>query len=295
MPNFRQCQKSLDLWFPICLNAVLVSTQLHSAIQITRPRPGIVTLTLNRPDQLNAMNAQLVGALRDALDDVAADVDARVVVLAGSGRAFCAGGDLKGYGEFTNSDRLGPIHRGLAIQREISALVPQLRSIPQPVIAAVHGAAAGGGLSLLLGSDVRLAGRSAKFSVAFIRVGLSGCDIGTSWLLPRIVGVGRAQELMLTGRTFDADEAHRIGLVLDVYDDDALLDAAYAKADEIMANSPLGVALTKESMWTALEIPGLHAAIEMENRQQVMLSTTDDLQEARASRAARRPPQWKNS
>ncbi len=122
------------------------------------------------------------------------------------------------------------------------------------------------------GSDVRLAARSAKFNAAFIRIGLSACDIGTSWLLPRLIGAARAQELMLTGRVFDAEEAYRIGLVVDLVDDHALLDTAYAKAEQIMLNSPFGVALTKEGMWSALEIPGMQAAIDLENRQQIMAS-----------------------
>jgi enoyl-CoA hydratase len=147
----------------------------------------------------------------------------------------------------------------------------------------------------VLGSDIRLAGRSAKFNAAFVRIGLSACDIGTSWLLPRLVGVARAQELMLTGRIFTADEAHRIGLVVDVVDDEALLAAAYAKADEVMANSPFGVALTKEGMWSALEIPGLQAAIDLENRQQIMASATEDHQEALRAFLERRPPQFTNS
>ena len=170
-----------------------------------------------------------------------------------------------------------------------------MRSLPQPVIAAVNGPAAGGGFALVLGSDIRIAARSAKFNAAFIRIGLSACDIGTSWLLPRIVGVARAQELMLTGRIFDAEEAYRIGLVVDLVDDASLLDAALAKADEIMLNSPFGVALTKEGMWTSLEIPGMQAAIDLENRQQIMASATSDHREAMKAFLERRPPSYTNS
>jgi enoyl-CoA hydratase len=167
-----------------------------------------------------------------------------------------------------------------------------MRSLPQPIIAAVNGPAAGGGFALVLGSDVRIASESARFNAAFIRIGLSACDIGTSWLLPRIVGAARAQELMLTGRLFGAEEALRIGLVTDVVPDTALEDAVLAKAAEIMLNSPIGVALTKEGMWSALEIPGLQAAIDLENRQQIMASFSDDAAEARRARSEKRTPQY---
>ena len=170
--------------------------------------------------------------------------------------------------------------------------MPRLRSLPQPVIAAVNGPAAGGGFALVLGSDIRLASRSARFNAAFIRIGLSACDIGTSWVLPRLVGAARAQELMLTGRVFDAEEAYRIGLVVEVVDNDALMELAYLKAKQIMLNSPFGVALTKEGMWAALEIPGMQAAIDLENRQQIMASATADHREAMRAFLEKRPPNY---
>ena len=147
----------------------------------------------------------------------------------------------------------------------------------------------------MLGSDVRLAARSATFNAAFIRIGLSACDIGTSWVLPRLIGAARAQELMLTGRVFDAEEAYRIGLVVDLLDDRALIDAAYAKAEQIMLNAPFGVALTKEGMWSALEIPGMQAAIDLENRQQIMASASLDHGEAMSAFLERRPPRYTNT
>jgi enoyl-CoA hydratase len=182
-----------------------------------------------------------------------------------------------------------------ATQKHIAGLIPHLRSLPQPVIAAVNGPAAGGGFALVLGSDIRLAARSAKFNAAFIRIGVSACDIGTSWLLPRLVGAAPAQELMLTGRVFDAEEAYRLGLVVDLLDDHALLDAAYAKAEQVMSNAPFAVALTKEGMWSALEIPGLQAAIDLENRQQIMATATADHREAMAAFVERRPPNFTNT
>ncbi len=263
-------------------------------ILVDRPRAALVRITLNRPHTLNAMTTELVQALHATLEDVATDRDCRVVVLTGAGRGFCAGLDLRGYGEAPRSEGLGRPQAGLAVQRHIAQLIPHLRSLPQPVIAAVNGPAAGGGFALVLGSDIRIAAASARFNAAFIRIGLSACDIGTSWLLPRLVGAARAHELMLTGRLFDAPEAERIGLVHEVVPDDALMDAVDAKADEIMLNTPFGVALTKEVMWSALEIPGQQAAIDLENRQQIMASFSEDSQEALAAFLEKRLPVYRN-
>jgi enoyl-CoA hydratase len=263
-----------------------------AVVETSRPHEGIVQITLNRPDKLNAMTSELVQTLHETLDGIAIDPTCRVVVLTGAGRGFCAGLDLTGYGTAPHSEQLGPTPRAFAVQKHIAALIPKLRSLPQPVIAAVNGPAAGGGFALVLGSDVRIAARAARFNAAFIRIGLSACDIGTSWILPRLVGAARAQELMLTGRLFDAEEAFRIGLVVEVVSDDALLEAAYVKAQQIMLNTPFGVALTKEGMWTALEIPGLQAAIDLENRQQIMASATADHREAMRAFMEKRPPTY---
>ena len=261
-------------------------------VEISSPRDGVAQITLNRPDKLNAMTAQMVEMLHETLSEVGRNRDVRVVVLTGAGRGFCAGLDLGGYGEAPGYQWNGAVERGLAVQKHIASLIPRLRSLPQPVISAVNGPAAGGGFALVLGSDIRIAASTARFNAAFIRIGLSACDIGTSWLLPRLIGAARAQELMLTGRLFDADEALRIGLVTDVVPNEVLIDAALAKAEEIKLNTPLGVALTKEGMWSALEIPGLQAAIDMENRQQIMASFSDDAREMRRAKSEGRPPSF---
>lgn len=240
------------------------------------------------------MTSELVESLHRHFDELSVNHDCRVVILTGEGRGFCAGLDLTGYGLAPHSENVGPTQRGFATQKHIATLVTHMRSMPQPVIAAVNGAAAGGGLALVLASDVRIGSESAKFNVAFVRIGFSACDIGTSWLLPRIVGVARAQELMLTGRVFDAAEAYRIGLLVDVVPDEHLLETALAKADEIVGNSPFGIALTKEAMWTALEIPGMQAAIDMENRQQILASHTADAREAMTAFVEKRPPTFEN-
>jgi enoyl-CoA hydratase len=261
-------------------------------IEISSPRDGVSQITMNRPDKLNAMTAEMVEMLNEALSTVGRDRDARVVILTGAGRGFCAGLDLGGYGEAPGYQWNGSVERGFAVQKHIASLIPRLRSLPQPIIAAVNGPASGGGFALVLGSDIRIAATAARFNAAFIRIGLSACDIGTSWLLPRLIGAARAQELMLTGRLFDAEEAARIGLVTEVVPQEALLEAALAKAEEIKLNTPLGVALTKEGMWSALEIPGMQAAIDMENRQQIMASFSDDARETRRARSEGRPAKY---
>lgn len=265
-----------------------------SVILVEKPRPGVTVLRLNRPEKLNAMSATLVEELHDHLSSISVDPQCRVVILTGSGRGFCAGLDLSGYGAAPHTEHLGPTQTAFAVQKHIASLIGRMRSIPQPIIAAVNGAAAGGGLALVLGSDIRLGSTASKYNVAFIRVGFSACDIGTSWLLPRIVGVARAQEMMLTGRVVDAHEALRIGLVIELHEPDALEAAALAKADLVMANTPFGVALTKEGMWTALEIPALQSAIDLENRQQIMASHTGDARESMRAFLEKRPPNYQN-
>jgi enoyl-CoA hydratase/carnithine racemase len=261
-------------------------------VTIERPRAGITVVRLNRPDRLNTLDVELVAELSAALDDVAADRDCRVVVLTGSGRAFCAGLDLDGYGDDERVERDGPMLSSFGRQQDIARLAEQLHRLPQPVIAAVNGPAAGGGLALVCASDIRLASSEAVFAVGFIRAGYSACDIGLSWLLPRLVGAGRAHDLMLTGRRFDAAEAREMGLVLDVLAPDALLDAALAKADQVLANAPASVELTKAGMWIALETPSFLASIEFENRQQMVAGMTEDAAEATRAFLARRAPRF---
>ncbi len=252
-----------------------------NTILVSNPAPGVTQLTLNRPERLNAMTHELVQELHDSLDMVAADRSCRAVILTGSGRGFCAGLDLKGAGTAPGSEGMGTAAGGMRSQQHIARLVPHMRATPQPIIAAVNGPAAGGGLALALASDVRIAAQSAKFNVAFVRIGLSGCDIGVSWMRPRLVGSGKAFELLLTGRIFDAAEADQMGLVTKVVPDDELLDAALETAALIAANSPFGVWMTKEVMWSNLETPSLQAAIDLENRTQILALQTDDATEQR--------------
>ncbi len=265
-----------------------------STVEITRPRAGIALVTLNRPAALNAMNAELIAELSAAFAALRGDRACRVVILTGAGRAFCAGLDLKEGATPAEAAGLGRVQSGLVVQQAIAALVPMMRGMRQPIIAAVNGAASGGGLALALASDIRIAAVSARFNVAFVRIGLSGCDIGVSWLLPRLIGASRAYELMLTGRFLPAAEAKEIGLVLDVVPDGTVVDAALAEAELIVANSPFGVQMTKEVMWSQLEIGSLAAGIDLENRTQLLASHTGDMMEAVAAFLAKRPPDFKD-
>jgi enoyl-CoA hydratase/carnithine racemase len=254
---------------------------------------GITTVTLARPERLNTLTVDLVTDLHAVLAEIDADPAVRVVILTGEGRAFCAGLELNGFGDDDRVDREGPMTSTFGRQRDIAALVQRIRALRQPVIAAVNGAAAGGGLALVCAADIRIAARSAVFAVSFIRAGYSACDIGVSWMLPRLVGVGAAHELMLTGRKFDAEEARAIGLLSQLVDDDVHA-VAVAKAREVIANPPLSVELTKAGMWRAVEMPTFDLAIDFENRQQMVAAFTEDQSEATAAFLAKRPPVYRH-
>ncbi|WGL54038.1 enoyl-CoA hydratase/isomerase family protein [Nocardioides sp. BP30] len=263
------------------------------SVSLAAPRPGVALVTLDRPEALNALDAAVVAELHAVLDEVTHDESTRVVVLTGAGRAFCAGLDLNGYDDGERLTRRGRALGQLTMQREIAGLAQRLHALPQPVIAAVNGAAAGAGLALVCASDVRIAAEPAVFAVSFIRAGYSACDLGVSWLLPRIVGAGRAHELMLTGRRFGSAQALAYGLVTDVTGPADLLEAAYRTAEEIMLNPPISVELTKQGMWLALETPSFDAAVEFENRQQVLTAFTEDQPEATRAFLEKRSPVYR--
>jgi enoyl-CoA hydratase len=256
------------------------------------PVAHVRLLTLNRPEQLNAMTSELCEALHTELRSIATDRSCRAVVLTGAGRGFCAGLDLAGYGGAPENDGSDEPRDRLANQQHMSTLILELRALPQPVIAAVNGPAAGFGLALALACDIRYAAAEAVFRVAFLNIGVSNCDMGTSWLLPRLIGASRSHELMLTGRRVDADEALRIGLVADVVGEARLLERALEGAGQIAGLAPWGVRLTKRGMWTALEIPSEQAAVEYEDRQQIMSTFGRAVPEAIAAFLAKRPAEF---
>jgi enoyl-CoA hydratase len=261
-------------------------TQLLNSERIAE---HVELLTLNRPDELNAMTAELCAELHSAFDRLAADRSCRAIVVTGAGRGFCAGLDLRGYGQAPGNDGSDDARDRLGNQEHMSRLILRLRETPQPVIAAINGPAAGFGLAFALGCDIRYGARSAVLRVAFLNIGVSNCDMATSWLLPRLVGASRAHELMLTGRRVDAAEAERIGLLAAVVDDDAVIAHAVESAQAIAALAPWAVRLTKQGMWTALEIPSERAATEYEDRQQIMATHGVALGEAVSAFLEKRP------
>jgi enoyl-CoA hydratase/carnithine racemase len=265
---------------------------MEPLVLVEEAGPHVRRLVLNRPEQLNAMTSELCEALRQELHTIAADRSCRSVILTGAGRGFCAGLDLHGYGAAPGNDGSDEARDRLGNQQHMSGLILGLRALPQPVIAAVNGPAAGFGLALALGCDIRFASETAVFRVAFINIGVSNCDMGTSWLLPRLIGASRSHELMLTGRRVAADEALRIGLVADVVGDDQLADRALEAAKQIAALAPWGVRLTKRGMWTALELPSEQAAIEFEDRQQIMSTFGAAMPEAISAFLEKRPAEF---
>ena len=258
-----------------------------SHLELSRPRPDVAVITLNRPDKLNALNFGLVEELHQTLDEVDHDDLCCVVVLTGAGRGFCSGLDLTD--PFPDDAR-----RGLAFprssmrwQERIAELTVKLSTLRQPVISAVNGPAYGGGFALAMASDIRIASSSARFCTQFIKLGLGGCDIGVSYTLPRIVGAGQAFDLILTARTVEADEALRIGLVSRIATD-AVLDEGLTIAETLCNYGKFGLESTKQVLWANLEAPSLQAALHLENRSQVLSTTTGELTEATSDFASRK-------
>lgn len=250
-------------------------------IELERPADGVTVLRLHRPDRLNAIDEVMVGEMHEVLGAIAADGSVRVVVLSGSGRGFCSGIDMKRFGPGLPDDSASA-GAFLAHQERMAALPRLLRDLPQPVVAAVNGPAVGGGLALCLASDIRVCGASASFANAAIRLGLSGAEMGLSYLLPRIVGTTVAADWMLTGRTVFPEEALRVGLVSAVVDDDGLLGYAVDLAGQIAAHTPLGVRLTKRALQHNTDAPSFEAALELENRNQVIAAGTPEAAAIRA-------------
>ena len=275
-----------------------------SNIDVERLDDGaIVVVAINRPHRRNALDAQTLAELHRLLDTLNGDPAARVVVLTGAGSAFCSGADIKAQPDDLIDAAATPQTALLAAatsrvaitfcaQELMASAFEKIHRLRQPVIAAVNGVALGGGLALALACDIRYAAPQATFGAVFIRHGVSACDMGTSYHLPRLIGASRAAELMLTGRVFDATEAAAIGLVLSVVEGDELLDTAVAKAREIARNSPLAVWMTKETMWQTVDAPSLRHALDIENRTQVMCTATGDLAQSFAAFREDGTPQW---
>jgi enoyl-CoA hydratase/carnithine racemase len=250
---------------------------------------GVVWVTMNRPERLNALSRNLVEELREFFVGLYWRHDVRIVVLKGAGDNFCAGLDLKEARE-PNAPR--DVSAGLVSQRKISEIVIAMRRCPQPIIALVNGAASGGGFALALASDVRIATPTTRMNAAFIRIGLSACDIGVSYFLPRMVGSSVAAEYMLTGRFIDAQRAYGLGLVSRIVDPALLDDEARAFIEDMLLTTPLGLRLTKEALNVAIDAGGLEAVIAMEDRNQILASQSGDFTEGITAFLQKRKPNY---
>jgi enoyl-CoA hydratase len=255
---------------------------------------GIATITLHRPEKLNAYNGQMRVELGLLFDEADADDEVRAVIVTGAGRAFCAGHDLRSAGPAPWIDSgLGKPYAAKHSITRIAQIPLLMRSIPQPVIAAVNGAAAGLGFAFALAADLCLVARSAKFVNALHNAG-TGHELGMSWMLPRAIGMQRAAEILLTSRPVLADEAERIGLALRAVADDQLLAEARSLAASICTNVPLGVWLTKQSLWLNQGVASLEAACEIEARAVFVAQSSEDAAEKRQAFLEKRPPSFKN-
>lgn len=261
----------------------------YQTLQIER-RGAAEWVTLNRPDRLNAIDTVMTAELSHYFGALCDEREVRVIVLRGAGKGFCAGMDLK---EHADGVPEPPFGRGLAQQGTMSEIFMKMRRCPQPIITLIHGAAAGGGFALALASDIRIAGTSARMNAAFIRIGLSACDMGTSYFLPRLVGVSLASELMLTGRFIEAQRALAAGLVSEVVPDAELEMCAQGYVDDMLAATPMGLLLTKDGLNMAIDSPSLEHAMAIENRQQLLVGRSEDFREAVRARAEGRKPVWK--
>ena len=264
-------------------------------VRIERPRPGIALVTLNRPERMNAMAFDVMLPLRELLEKISVDNDVRAVVLTGAGGAFCSGADLENPGVVPNIDDLTLSMIALRSMELLERIILAIRSMHQPVIAAVNGPAIGGGFCLALACDVAVAGASAYFRAAGINNGLTASELGLSFLLPRAIGSSRAAEVMLTGRDVSAEEADRIGLVARAVPDVALLDACYEIAERIAGFSRPGVELTKRTLAASLDGGSLPAHMRQEGLSQLYVRlTTRNFEEAITARKQKRPPDFKD-
>jgi enoyl-CoA hydratase len=262
-----------------------------SYVQVDKPRPHVTTITLNRPDRMNAMAFDVMVPLREVLDATSVDNDCRVVVLTGAGSGFCSGADLVGAGLVPNIDGLKRTSIARRALKALDDVILALRDLHQPVIAAVNGAAVGGGFCLAAAADLRIASETAYFRAAGINNGLTSTELGISYLLPRQIGFSRAFDILLTGRDVDAAEAERIGLVSEVVAAPDLLGRAFDIAARIIQFSHVGVELTKQLLWASYDAGGLHAHMNHEGHAQlyVRLTTGNFEEKVAAWREGRTP------
>jgi len=265
----------------------MITTPDYKTI-IVEKRGQVDWLTLNRPEALNAISLEMVGELNDYFGRLYNDGSVRVVVMRGAGRAYSAGLDIKQRSE--RDESAIPFGGGFGFQGYLADVYIKMRRCPQPILSLIHGPACGGGFAFALASDIRIAGESARMNAAFIRIGLSACDMGVSYFLPRLVGVSVASELMLTGRFIHAQRALATGLVSEVVPDDKLEEAAQSYVADLLHASPMGLRLTKEGLNMAVDASSLEAAMAIENRNQILSSRSPNFAEGMAAFLEKREP-----
>ena len=266
-----------------------------SYVLVSKPRPHVSLITLNRPERMNAMAFDVMIPLRQRIEEVSVDNDTRVVVLTGAGTGFCSGADLEDPGTLPNVEGLTVTSIARRALEVLDDVVLAVRKMHQPVIAAVNGAAIGGGFCLSLAADIRVASQTALFRAAGINNGLTASELGISYLLPRAIGSSRAFDIMLTGRDVDADEAERIGLVSSVAPGDTLLDTCYSMAERIMGYSRVGIEVTKRMLWSSLDASSLTAHMDHEGIAQLYVRlTTENFEEAVRARKEKRTPVYED-
>jgi enoyl-CoA hydratase len=266
-------------------------TEQTEYVLVEHPRPNVALVTLNRPERMNSMAFDVMVPLKEILQELTYDNSSRVVVLTGAGRGFSSGADHKSAGSIPHVQGLTRPTWALRSMEVLDDVILALRKMHQPVIAAVNGAAIGGGLCLALAADIRVAASGAYFRAAGINNGLTASELGLSYLLPRAIGASRAFEIMLTGRDVSAEEAERIGLVSRVVAEDDLLDACYELAERIASFSRPGIELTKRTLWSGLDAASLEGHMQAEGLGQLFVRLlTANFEEAVAARVDKRAP-----
>jgi enoyl-CoA hydratase len=276
----------------------------YKTIKFELREDGIGILTLNRPEKLNAISFQMEQELHRVLDDLMVNLECRVIILQGEGRAFSAGTDLQeglilnskknpdGYEKFYFLDTSEPIKRKIYHQWRITQIIIKMRRIPQPIIAAVHGSVAGGGFGFAMASDIRIASEDVNFINASINIGLTGADMGSSYFLPRLINLSRASEIIYSGRGVSGEEAERIGFIVKVVKKEGLLNEALKIAEELLSKSPLGLRMTKEALNLSLDSPSLNNMLQYENSSIVLSFSSKDVNEAASAFFGKRNPKY---
>ena len=276
----------------------------YQTIEFELRKNGIGILTLNRPERLNAISFQMEEELHSLFDSLMTNLNCRVIILRGNGRAFCAGTDLQeglslntkkvpeGYEKYYVLNTPEPLKKKLYHQWRISQIYVKMRKISQPIITMVHGAAVGGGFGFAMASDIRIATEDVKFINGSINLGLTGADVGGSYFLPRLIGMSRASEILYTGREVKSEEAEEIGLVLKIVNIDDLMDAALEIANELLTKSPLGLRMTKQAINLTMDSPSLETILQLENMSIVLSFCSKDMNEGSAAFMQKRKPKY---